>query len=408
MTDLVSRFIEYVKIDTTSDEESKESPSTKIQFDLAEKLADELIALGLKDVGVDEHCYVMATLPSNTDKKIPVIGFLAHLDTSPEVSGSDVTPRIIEDYDGKEIVLNAEKDIILSPESFPELNDYIGDTLITTDGTTLLGADDKAGIAEIMSAVEHLIKNPDIKHGTIKIGFTPDEEIGKGTDHFDVKKFGADFAYTLDGGKLGELEFENFNAAKAIITIKGRNIHPGYAKNKMINSTLIAMEFNSMLPVNQTPFYTEKTEGFFHLIKVSGDVEETKLFYLVRDHDMGKFNTKKELALKIGDFLNHKHGEGTVNVHLEEQYLNMKEKLEPVMHIVETAERAMTDVGVDPIREPIRGGTDGARLSYMGLPTPNIFAGGHNFHSRFEYIPVRAMEKAVEVILRIIELYTEK
>ena len=408
MSDLVSRFLEYVKINTISDEESNESPSTKIQFDLANKLVDELNALGLEDVGVDENCYVTATLPGNTDKEIPVIGFVAHLDTSPDVSGEDVKPKIVENYDGKEIVLNAEKNITLSPESFPELKDYIGDTIITTDGTTLLGADDKAGIAEIMSAMEHLTKNPDIKHGTIKIGFTPDEEIGKGTDHFDVKKFGADFAYTLDGGKVGELEFENFNAAKATITVKGRNIHPGYAKNSMINSTIIAMEFNSMLPVNQTPFYTEKREGFFHLMKIVGEVEKTKLVYIVRDHDMEKFNTKKKLAEKIGDFLNHKYGEGTVTVDLEEQYLNMREKIEPVMHIVDSAEKAMIDVGINPIKVPIRGGTDGARLSYMGLPTPNLFAGGHNFHSRFEYVPVKSMEKAVEVILRIIAIYTEK
>ncbi|MCD6379009.1 peptidase T, partial [bacterium] len=319
MSELVDKFLEYVKINTISNEDSKESPSTKFQFVLAEKLVNELQTLGLEDVGIDKHCYVTATLPGNIDKEIPVIGFLAHLDTSPEVSGSGVTPQIIEDYDGNEIVLNAEENIVLSPEDFPDLKNYIGETLITTDGTTLLGADDKAGIAEIMSALEHLVKNPDIKHGTIKIGFTPDEEIGEGTDHFDVKKFGADFAYTLDGGKLGELEFENFNAAKATITVKGRNIHPGYAKDKMINSTIIAMEFNSMLPVNQTPFYTEKREGFFHLIKMNGEVEETELIYIVRDHDMEKFKAKNELVKKIGDFLNHKYGEGTVNVNLEEQ-----------------------------------------------------------------------------------------
>ncbi|HMA76248.1 MAG TPA: peptidase T [Candidatus Krumholzibacteriaceae bacterium] len=408
MSDLVSRFLEYVKINTRSEEGSEENPSTKVQFDLAEKLAAQLKELGLKDAGVDKHCYVTATLEANMDKKVPVIGFLAHLDTSPDVSGEGVKPKIVENYDGKDIVLNRKENIILSPESFPELKNYIGDTLITSDGTTLLGADDKAGIAEIMTAAEHLVRNPDIKHGTIKIAFTPDEEIGKGTDHFDVKKFGADFAYTLDGGKLGELEFENFNAAKAVITVKGRNIHPGYAKNRMVNSALIAMEYNSMLPVEQTPFYTEKREGFFHLISVAGDVEETKLSYLVRDHDMEKFEAKKELARGIGDFLNQKHGEGRVDVHLEDQYLNMREKLEPVMHIVETAEKAMIDSGIKPIKAPIRGGTDGARLSYMGLPTPNLFAGGHNFHSRFEYVPVRAMEKAVEVVLRIIELYAAR
>ncbi len=408
MTDVITRFLEYIKIDTKSDEASKSSPTTKIQFDLAKKLVEELKGLGIDDVSVDENCYVIGTLPSNTDKKIPVIGFIAHMDTSPDMSGTNVNPQFVENYNGKDIILNKEKNIVLSPDDFPELNFYLGQTLITTDGTTLLGADDKAGIAEIMTAIEYLSNNPDIKHGTIKIAFTPDEEVGKGTDHFDVKKFGAECAYTLDGGRIGELEFENFNAAKLTVTVKGRNVHPGYAKNKMINSMLIAMEFNSMLPVNQTPFYTEKYEGFFHMINIKGEVEETVLTYIVRDHDMGKFKEKQELSLKIADYLNHKHGKDTVTAELTEQYLNMREKIEPVMHIVDIVEQAMKDVGVEPKKTPIRGGTDGSKLSYMGLPTPNIFTGGHNYHGRFEYIPVESMKKAVEVILKIIELYTEK
>ncbi len=408
MSEVINRFLEYVKIDTKSDEESKSSPSTEVQFDLANKLVEELKGLGLEDASVDENCYVMATLPSNLDKESTVIGFIAHMDTSPDMSGTDVKPQFVEDYDGKDIVLNKKENIVLSPDSFPELLGYVGQTLITTDGTTLLGADDKAGIAEIVTAIEHLVKNPDIKHGTIKIAFTPDEEIGRGTEHFDVKKFGAELAYTLDGGQIGELEFENFNAAKLTVKVKGLNVHPGYAKNKMVNSMLIAMEYNSMLPVNQTPFYTEKYEGFFHMASVKGEVEETVMTYIVRDHDMAKFKEKQELAEKIGEFLNHKHGEGTVEVELTEQYLNMREKIEPVMHIVETAEQAMKNVGVEPKKTPIRGGTDGSKLSYMGLPTPNLFTGGHNYHGRFEYIPVESMEKAVKVILEIIDLYATR
>ncbi len=408
MPDVTTRFLDYVKIDTKSDENSKSTPSSAVQFDLARRLVDELRTLGLKDAAVDEKCYVMATLPSNIDRDVPVIGFVAHLDTSPDVSGTGVKPRFVRDYDGNDIVLNSTEKIVLSPDDFPELKDYKGQTIITTDGTTLLGADDKAGIAEIMTALEHLSTHPQVKHGTIKIGFTPDEEIGRGADHFDVKKFGAKYAYTLDGGRIGELEFENFNAAKATITVKGRNVHPGYAKNKMINSMIMAMEFNSMLPVRETPFNTEKYEGFFHLTNISGDVENSRLVYIVRDHDMKKFLARKELMLKIGAFLNEKHGEGSVSVELEDQYFNMREKIEPVMHVVEIAERAMIDAGIEPRKTPIRGGTDGARFSYMGLPTPNLFTGGHNYHGRFEYIPVQSMEKAVEVILGIIALYAGK
>ncbi len=408
MADVTARFLEYVKIDTKSDYDSTANPSTPVQFDLARKLVGELRALGLGDAAVDEKCYVMATLPANIEKKVPVIGFVAHLDTSPDISGAGVKPQFVKNYDGGDIVLNKAENIILSPGDFPELKYYEGQTLITTDGTTLLGADDKAGIAEIMTALERLSKHPEIKHGTIKIGFTPDEEIGRGADHFDIKKFGAEYAYTLDGGQLGELEFENFNAAKATIAVKGRNVHPGYAKNKMINSMIIAMEFNSMLPVRETPFNTEKYEGFFHMTNMSGDVENSKLVYIVRDHDMKKFLARKELMLKIGAFLNEKHGEGTVSVELEDQYYNMREKIEPVMHVVDLAERAMRDAGIEPRKTPIRGGTDGARFSYMGLPTPNIFTGGHNYHGRFEYIPVESMEKAVEVILGIISLYAAK
>ncbi len=406
MKDLVERFLDYVSIDTRSDEDSESNPSTEIQFDLAKKLVKELKALGLEDAAVDDKGYVMATLPANVDRKIPVLGFIAHLDTSPDITGTDVKPNIVKDYGGGDIVLNKAENIVLSPEQFPELEDYRGQTIITTDGTTLLGADDKAGVAEIMSAVEHLVENPGIEHGTIKIAFTPDEEIGRGADHFDVEKFGAEYAYTLDGGAIGEIEFENFNAAKLVVTVAGRNVHPGYAKNKMINSMIIAMEYNSLLPPAETPFHTDHYEGFFHLTSVKGDVEKTVLSYLVRDHDMEKFKARKSFAESAGSFLDKKYGEGTVSVELTDQYFNMREKIEPVMHVVEKAEDAMIAAGVEPKRTPIRGGTDGARLSYMGLPTPNIFTGGHNFHGRFEYIPVESMHKAVDVVLGIIALYT--
>lgn len=403
MNNLLERFIRYIKIDTESDPESNTTPSTQKQFELANLLVEELKALGLTDANVDENCYVMATLPANTDKQTPTIGFIAHLDTSPDFSGANVNPQIIENYDGGDLTLNAEKNIVLSPKDFPELKQYKGKTLITTDGNSLLGADDKAGIAEIMTALEILHNNPQIKHCTIKVAFTPDEEIGRGADKFDVEKFGADFAYTLDGGPIGELEYENFNAAEAIITVSGRSVHPGTAKNQMINSQHIAMEFNSLLPVNQRPEYTEKYEGFFHLISTKGEVEQTKLHYIIRDHDRKLFEQKKLLVYKIAEMLNAKYGRNLVKAEVRDQYYNMREKIEPVMYIVELAKKAMKAVDVEPIIQPIRGGTDGAKLSFMGLPTPNIFAGGHNFHGKYEYIPLQSMQKAVEVVLKIVE-----
>lgn len=405
MKKVVDRFLNYVAIDTKSEYDSPDFPSSKKQFELANLLVKELNELGLKDVSVDENCYVMATLPANTDKKAPTIGFIAHMDTSPDMSGKNVNPKIVENYDGEDIVLNKENNIVLSPKDFPELKEYIGKTLITTDGTTLLGADDKAGIAEIMTAMEHLVNNPQIKHGDIKVAFTPDEEVGRGADHFDVEKFNADFAYTVDGGRLGELEYENFNAAGVKLVIKGRNVHPGSSKNKMINSIEIAMELNSMLPENQKPKYTEGYEGFFLLSSLNGDVEETKASYIIRDHFKDKFEEKKALMQKVVDFLNAKYGEGTVHVEIKDQYYNMKEKIEPVMHIVDTARKAMEELNITPVITPVRGGTDGARLSYMGLPCPNLFTGGHNYHGKYEFIPTESMEKAVEVILKIIELY---
>lgn len=406
---LLERFLRYVSVDTESDPASQSYPSTAKQFNLANMLVDELKQLGLSDAHVDNNCYVMATLPANTDKAdIPVIGFIAHMDTSPDMPGKDIKPRIIENYDGKDIVLNADNNIHLSLTDFPELKKYKGQTLITTDGTTLLGADDKAGIAEIMTAIEYLVHNPQIKHGTIKIGFTPDEEIGKGVDYFDVNKFGAQYAYTLDGGEIGELEFENFNAAFGKIIVRGRNIHPGYAKDKMINAMIIAMEFNNLLPVNERPEFTTGYEGFFHLIKMEGNVEDASIQYIIRDHDRKKFENKKVLFQQTADFLNQKFGEGTLKVELKDQYFNMREMVEPVYHIVEIAEKAMIEVGIKPHIKPIRGGTDGARLSYMGLPCPNIFAGGHNFHGKYEFVPLESMVKATEVILKIVDLYQQK
>ncbi|WIV11737.1 peptidase T [Proteiniborus sp. MB09-C3] len=407
MKKVVDRFLNYVAIDTKSEYDSPSFPSSKKQFDLANLLVKELNEIGLKDVSVDQNCYVMATLPSNTDKAVPVIGFIAHMDTSPDMSGENVKPKIVENYDGNNIVLNKENNIILSPKDFPELKNYIGKTLITTDGTTLLGADDKAGIAEIITAVEYLVNNPQIKHGDIKIAFTPDEEVGRGADYFNVDKFNADFAYTVDGGGLGELEYENFNAAGVKLVIKGRNVHPGTAKNKMINSIEIAMELNSMLPENQKPKYTEGYEGFFLLSSLNGEVEETKASYIIRDHFKDKFEEKKALMQKVVDFLNDKYGEGTVQVEISDQYYNMKEKIEPVMHIVDTAKKAMEKLGITPIITPVRGGTDGARLSYMGLPCPNLFTGGHNYHGKYEFICTESMEKAVHVILKVIELYSK-
>lgn len=402
MSKVLNRFLKYVQFETTSNEKSQTTPSTENQLEFAKVLGDELKQLGLEDVSVDDNGYVMATLPSNIEKEVPTIGFIAHMDTSPDMSGKDVKPNIVEDYDGKDIVLNKENNIILSVDDFPEIKNYIGETIITTDGTTLLGADDKAGIAEIITAVEYLIENPHIPHGTVKIGFTPDEEIGRGADYFDVEKFGADFAYTVDGGPIGELEYENFNAATANISIQGVNIHPGTAKGKMVNSILIGMELHSMLPVNERPEYTEGYEGFYLLDDFIGTVEKTHMSYIIRDHDMDKFTRKKDVLKEVVKFLNYKYGD-IVQLEIEDSYYNMKEKIVPVMEIVEIAKKAMKEVGVEPIISPIRGGTDGARLSYMGLPCPNLFTGGHNFHGKYEYIPVFAMEKAVEVILKIIE-----
>lgn len=404
---VVEKFLKYISIDTQSDDSSSSTPSTAKQLDLAKLLYEELNSLGLKNVSLDDKGYVMATLPSNIDKKVPVIGFIAHMDTSPDMSGKDIKPQRVENYDGGDIILNKEKNIVLSPTEFPELKKYVGNTLLTTDGNTLLGADDKAGIAEIMTAIEYLVKNPQIKHGEIKIGFTPDEEIGRGVDYFDVKKFGAEYAYTIDGGGIGEIEYENFNAAYAKIIINGRNIHPGYAKGKMYNSLLIAMELNSLLPVNERPEYTSGYEGFYHIIKFNGNVEKTTIEYIIRDHDKTKFEQKKEFVKKVCDFINTKYPSGTAVLELKDQYYNMREKIEPVMHIIDIVKKAMELTDVKPVIVPIRGGTDGSRLSYMGLPCPNIFAGGHNFHGKMEYIPIESMEKAVQVILKIIELYSE-
>ncbi|KEI15926.1 peptidase T [Clostridium haemolyticum] len=407
METVVEKFLRYIKFDTKSSEESSTIPSTRGQIELAKELAKELEKMGLSEVSVDDKAYVMATLPSNMDKTLPTIGFISHMDTSPDISGKDIKPQFIENYDGKDIVLNQEKNIVLKVKDFPEIKDYIGKNLITTDGTTLLGADDKAGIAEIITAVEYLIENPQIKHGTIKIAFTPDEEIGDGADYFDVKKFNADFAYTVDGGAIGELEYENFNAAGVKITINGRNVHPGSAKDKMINSMIIGSELVSMLPKNEVPEHTDGYEGFYHLVAFNGSVEETKMQYIIRDFNMEKFQERKATMKNIVKKLNDKYGESIVKIEVNDQYYNMKEKIEPVKHIVDTAFNAMKEVGVVPKVVPIRGGTDGARLSFMGLPTPNLFIGGHNFHGRFEFIPTFAMKKAVEVILKIIDIYSK-
>lgn len=406
MSKLIDRFLQYVKYETTSDESSTSVPSTSNQLEFAKLLGLELEKIGLSDVSVDENGYVMGTLPSNIEKQVPTIGFIAHMDTSPDMSGKDVNPKFITNYDGRDIVLNDEKNIIMSIKDFPELKEYVGCNLITTDGTTLLGADNKAGIAEIVTAIEYLIENPHIPHGTIKIGFTPDEEIGRGADYFDVEKFNADFAYTVDGGPIGELEYENFNAATAKVYIQGRNVHPGTAKNKMLNSILIANELNSMLPINERPEYTENYEGFYHLMDFNGSVEKTEIAYIIRDHSMEKFQIKKETLTKAVDFLNHKYG-NIITLEITDSYYNMKEKIEPVMYIIDLAKKAMEELDIKPLIKPIRGGTDGARLSYMGLPCPNLFTGGHNYHGKFEYIPIFAMEKSVETILKIIELVQE-
>lgn len=401
---LVERFLKYVSFDTQSSEESETTPSTPKQLVLAKYLKEELEALGLQEVLLDENGYLYATLPANTDKKVPTIGFIAHMDTSPDMSGENVRPRIVNQYGGGDIVLCEADKIILSPKQFPELLDHMGEDLIVTDGHTLLGADDKAGIAEIVSAIVYLMEHPEIKHGKIRLGFTPDEEIGRGADKFDVKLFGCDWAYTMDGGELGELEFENFNAAAAKLTFKGRNVHPGYSKNKMINSMLVANEFINLLPANETPAHTEGYEGFYHLVGMQGDVELSTLSYIIRDHDRAKFEARKAEMEKQTAVINARYGEGTATLELRDQYYNMREKIEPVMHIIDLAFKAMEEVGVKPAVKAIRGGTDGARLSFEGLPCPNIFAGGLNFHGRYEFLPIPSLEKACRVVSKIAEL----
>lgn len=401
---LINRFISYVTIDTESDPESESTPSTAKQWDLANKLAKELKDIGLSDVSIDDKAYIMATLPSNVGHEVPTIGFISHFDTTPDFTGANVKPRIIENYNGKDITLNEAEQIILSPDYFEDLLLYKGKTLIVTDGTTLLGADDKAGITEIVSAMEYLIQHPEIKHGEIRIGFTPDEEIGRGAHHFDVKKFAADWAYTMDGSQIGELEYENFNAAGAKVHIKGKIVHPGYAKGKMVNSMYIATEFINALPRLETPEHTEDYQGFFHLSSIDGKVDETTLQYIIRDHDKDHFEARKDMLNKLAEDINSEYGREVITVDIKDQYFNMKEKVEPVMHIVDIAEDAMKKLGIEPLIKPIRGGTDGSQLSYMGLPCPNIFAGGHNFHGRYEYVPVESMIKATEVICKIAEL----
>lgn len=405
---VIERFLKYVTFDTQSDESTGVTPSTPKQMVFAQYLKTELEELGLKDISLDENGYLFATLPSNVNHEVPVVGFIAHMDTSPDMSGENVKPRIVEKYDGKDIPLCAEENIILSPANFPELLDHVGEDLIVTDGYTLLGADDKAGIAEIVGAVAYLIAHPEIKHGDIRIGFNPDEEIGLGAHKFDVEKFGAKWAYTMDGGEVGELEFENFNAAAAKIRVKGRNVHPGYAKNKMINSLLVANEYASLLPANETPGTTEGYEGFYHLIGMEGEVENTVLSYIVRDHDREKFEARKQALLNYAAQLNEKYGEGTVTVELKDQYYNMRQQVEPLMHIIDIAFAAMQEAGVTPKVKAIRGGTDGAQLSFKGLPCPNIFAGGLNFHGRYEFVPVQSIEKAMNVVVKIAELTAKR
>lgn len=408
MVKVHERFLNYVTIDTQSVDDADCFPSSEKQKNLARVLVDEMKEIGIEDAYIDDFGYVYGSVPGNIDEKnIPTIGFIAHMDTSPDMPGNDIKARIVKNYDGKDIILNKDKNIVMKTEVFEHMLNYIGKDLIVTDGTTLLGADDKAGIAEIMSMAEFLINNPSIKHGTIKIGFTPDEEVGSGTEHFNVKKFGADFAYTVDGGRLGEIEYENFNAASAKIVINGTNIHPGSAKNKMINSILIAMEFQQMLPVFENPANTEKYEGFSHLNDICGSVEETKLSYIIRDHDMSKFQSKKDRFTKIADYLNVKYGDHTVIVVLKDSYFNMKEMVLPHIHIVETAEKAMNELNMESEILPIRGGTDGAMLSYMGLPCPNLCTGGHNYHGRYEYIPIQSMERVVDLLVKIVQLYAE-
>jgi len=398
-----NNFLKYVKFDTQSDDKSDTFPSSVKQFELAKELENELEMLELNNVKLTDKCYVYATLPSNTEKKVPAVGFIAHMDTSPDFPGAKVKPKCIQNYDGNDIVLNENEDIILSPKEFPDLKKYIGQEIIVTDGKSLLGADDKAGIAEIITAVEYLVNHPEIKHGPVRIAFTPDEEIGKGADHFDLKYFNADFAYTVDGGELGELEYENFNAANLKLTVKGRNIHPGSAKNKMINSLNIAHEFHAMLPIEKRPESTEGYEGFYHLSELSGNEEETKMSYIIRDHDKEIFEEMKRFVVSVCETLNKKYKKELISFEIKDSYYNMYEKIKPHMHIIETAKHAMTEAGIEPIIQPVRGGTDGARLSYMGLPCPNIFTGGHNFHGKYEFVSVQSMEKASETIVNIIK-----
>lgn len=403
---LVDRFLQYVKFDTQSDELTNLTPSTPGQMTFARHLEEELRHMGLSDISLDDNGYLMATLPGNVDREVPVVGFIAHLDTSPDMSGRHVSPRIVEKYDGGDIVLNKEEDIMLSPSQFPELLDYVGQDLIVTDGTTLLGADDKAGIAEIISAVDYLKNHPEIKHGDIRIAFNPDEEIGQGAHKFDVERFGADWAYTMDGGAIGELEYENFNAAVAKITFKGRNVHPGYAKHKMLNSLRVATQYAIMLPRWETPEHTEGYEGFYHLVNIEGSVEKTVMTYIIRDHDRDRFERRKKELEHLTRKINNEFP-GCASIEIKDQYYNMREKIEPVMHIIDVAIRAMKDAGVEPKVSPIRGGTDGAQLSFKGLPCPNIFAGGLNFHGRYEFVPIPSMEKASQVIVEIARLVAE-
>ncbi len=408
MQNITDRFLRYIKIDTQSDPNNPEFPSTEKQWDLANILVKELEEIGMQDVSIDENAYIMATLPSNVDHNVPTIGFIAHFDTSPDYTAENVNPQIHKDYDGKDIILNKKENIILSPNYFEDLLLYKGQTLITTDGNTLLGADDKAGIAEIISAMEYLIQNPDIKHGTIKVGFTPDEEVGKGAHKFDVEKFGAEWAYTMDGSQVGELEYENFNAAGAKVTINGTIVHPGYAKGKMINSMLIAADFIKSLPQNEVPERTEGYEGFFHLHDMKGEVEKTVLEYIIRDHDMELFQNRKKQFQQIVDQMNKELSSDLIQVEIKDQYFNMREKVEPVMHIVDIAEEAMKQLDIKPLIKAIRGGTDGSQLSYKGLPCPNIFAGGHNFHGRYEFVAIESMEKARDVIIKIANITAKK
>lgn len=404
MTKIVERFIKYVKFDTESNTETGVTPSTPGQLVLAKELVKELHEMGLEEISLDDKGYIMATLPSNiADREIPTIGFVAHMDTSPDLTGKNVNPRIVDNYDGKDIVLNEEQNIKLSPTDFPEILDYVGQDIIVTDGTTLLGADDKAGIAEILTAMQYLKDHPEIKHGKIRIGFTPDEEIGAGADYFDVEKFGCEWAYTMDGGPIGELEYENFNAAGAKITIQGRSVHPGSAKDKMVNALVIANKLISLLPADERPEHTTGYEGFFHLMNITGGVDSASVSYIIRDHDNKLFEKRKQILTDIVEFINKLYP-GSTTITIKDQYYNMREKVEPMMHIVDLAFDAMIAVGVTPLVKPIRGGTDGARLSFMGLPCPNIFAGGHNFHGRYEFVPIQSMEKAVEVIVKIAEL----